>query len=132
MQELELDEVAGRSVDEVMIKRPKSLASDATVADARRLFENPKVLVCPVLDGEGRLLGELSREQLPETAAGDEPIGGRTVPALTIASGSSIEQAIERLTELGGDRLTVVDASGQMAGLLCLNRSHGRFCVGSG
>jgi CBS domain-containing protein len=132
MRELELDEVAGRSVDEVMIRRPKSLASDASVADARRVFENPKVLVCPVLDGEGRLLGELDREQLPEWAAGDEPIGGYTVPAVSIASGSSIEQAIERLTELGGDRLTVVDASGHMAGLLCLNRSHGRFCIGSG
>jgi CBS domain-containing protein len=131
MQELELEEVAGRSVDEVMIRRPKSLASDATVADARRLFENPKVLVCPVLDGEGRLLGELSREHVPDTAAGEEPIGGHAVPALTIVSGSSIEQAIERLTELGGDRLTVVDSSGQMAGLLCLNRSHGRFCIGS-
>jgi CBS domain-containing protein len=131
MRELELEEVAGRSVDDVMIRRPKSLASDATVADARRVFENPKVLVCPVLDGEGRLVGELGREQLPASAAGDEPIGGHTVPAVSIASGASIEQAIEQLTELGGDRLTVVDASGHMAGLLCLNRSHGRFCIGS-
>lgn len=132
MRELELEEVAGRSVDEVMIRRPKSLASDATVSDARRMFENPKVLVCPVLDGEGRLLGELGRGQLSERAAGDEPIDGYIVQAVTIASGSTIEQAIERLTALGGDRLTVVDASGHMAGLLCLNRSHGRFCIGSG
>ena len=38
-----LDEAAILTVGEVMISRPKTLPSTATVADARRLFENPSV-----------------------------------------------------------------------------------------
>src|SRR5215467_5569172 len=73
VDELALDTVADRTVADVMMTRPKTLRADATVADARSVFTNPKVQTCPILGDDGRLLGELAREQVPGAEADAEP-----------------------------------------------------------
>jgi CBS domain-containing protein len=130
MHELDLGAAAARTVADVMISHPKSLAADATVADARALFANPRVQVCPVIGQDGRLAGALRREALPESAAGHEPALGYvgSTPA-TIAPDARMTTALETLAALDSERLMVVDGEGRLTGMLCLNRRNGHFCV---
>jgi len=130
VNELALDAVGGRTVAEVMMTRPKVLAADATVADARAVFANPKVQTCPILGEDGVLIAELGREQLPDAA--DEGAPARRYAASdppTIAPGASMQAALDRLRALGGERLCVVDEDGRLAGMLCLNGRHDAFCI---
>jgi CBS domain-containing protein len=130
VDELDLETAAGQAVAEVMIKRPKTVAANASVSDARQVFANPRVQVCPVVDDDGRVVGELTRESIPSSADDAAP-ATRFSSGLpdVIAPGDSMADAMRRLEELGGERLTVVDAEGHLAGLLCLNRRNGQFCV---
>ena len=130
MNELALDAVGGRTVAEVMMTRPKVLAATATVADARAVFANPKVQSCPMLDASGALVAELSREQLPESAAAGEPARAYAdARPETIGPEVPVQEALDRLQALGGERLCVVDADRRLAGLLCLNGRHNAFCT---
>jgi len=129
--DLDVEAVADRPVSEVMICRPKSLPADATVADVRSMFENPKVLVVPLVDGEGRVTVELGRDDVPASAEAAEHAAGYGSEPHLIAPEASMRAAIDTLRELDGDRLVVVDGDGRLAGMLCLNRRDGRFCVGS-
>jgi CBS domain-containing protein len=113
-----------------MITRPKTLSDGATVSDARRVFENPRVQVCPLVEDDGRLVGELTRDLIPDSADDAAPARGYSGDRPpTISPHASIGQAMERLEQLGSERLAVIDEDGRLAGLLCLNRRHGRFCV---
>jgi CBS domain-containing protein len=130
VNELALDAVGGRTVAEVMMTRPKVLAADATVSDARAVFANPKVQTCPMLNASGGLVAELAREQLPDSAADDEPARGyASAEVETIAPDAPAQQALDRLAALGGERLCVVDAENRLTGLLCLNGRHNAFCT---
>jgi CBS domain-containing protein len=133
MDELDLEIASSRRVADVMIKRPKTLAAGATVFDARRVFENPRVQVCPVVEDDGRLVGELTRDLIPDAADDAAPARGYAADRPpTISPQASMGQAMERLEQLGGERLAVIDDAGHLTGLLCLNRRHGRFCVDPG
>jgi CBS-domain-containing membrane protein len=129
MNELALDAVTGRTVAEVMLKRPKTLPAAASVADARRVFENPKVQTCPIVDEDGALVAELDREQLPEDAAAGASAASYASAPLTIRPDAPVQEALDQLTALGSERMCVVDAEGRMLGLLCLNGRHSAFCT---
>jgi CBS domain-containing protein len=130
VDELALDTVTDRTVADVMMTRPKTLRADATVADARAVFTNPKVQTCPILGDDGRLLGDLAREQVPGAEADDEParLHADDDPP-TIRPGASMQEAIDRLRELESERLCVIDADRRLLGLLCLNGRHSAFCT---
>ena len=123
-----LDEAAAMTVADVMISRPKTLPATATVADARRLFENQSVRTALVADS-GRYAGELTRadiEGLEDTA----PISAAaSTPAGTAAADDTVVAALERMEAAGTDRLAVVDPDGTLRGLVCLSRSHGQLCT---
>jgi CBS domain-containing protein len=131
VDELDIESVAGRSVSEIMIRNPKMLPADANVADARALFSNPKVLVAPLVDAEGRVTGELGRDDVPSSADEAEHAADYSSDPHLIAPDATMRAAIDTLTEVDGERLVVVDADGRLAGMLCLNRRDGRFCMGS-
>jgi predicted transcriptional regulator len=130
VDELDLDTAAGQTVAEVMIKRPKTVAAGASVSDARQVFANPRVQVCPLVADDGRVVGELTRESIPASADDGAPATqfSSGMPDM-IAPGDSMADAMRRLEQLDSERLTVVDADGHLAGLLCLNRRNGQFCV---
>ena len=88
MDELDLEIAASQSVADVMIKRPKTIAAGATVSDARRAFENPRVQVCPLVEDDGRLVGELTRDLIPDSAddAAPAPRLRRRPPAHHLAA----------------------------------------------
>src|SRR4029079_8920169 len=79
-----LDEAAVMTVGQVMISRPKTLPATATVADARRLFENQSVRTALVAE-EGVYAGERPR---PDIEGRDDaaPIAAvASTPAGTVA-----------------------------------------------
>ena len=65
---------AGPQVADVMLRDPRTVAPDTTVAEARAQFENPRVRLVLVADGE-RFLGAVTRDSLPADAPGDAPLG---------------------------------------------------------
>ena len=124
-----LDEAAILTVGEVMISRPKTLPSTATVADARRLFENPSVRTALVVE-DGRYAGELTREDVDgeddDAAVAALASTCHRAPRRTTTPSPS---ALERMDAAGTDRLAVVDPDGTLRGLVCLSRSHGQLCT---
>jgi CBS domain-containing protein len=124
------DGVARQSVREVMLSRPKTLPAEATVADLRRLFENPRVETALVVDGT-RFVGVVDREQLDVPHSDDTP--ARSLARrdrVTIGPDAPVADAMDLMDETGGRRLVVVADDGvTVQGLLCLSTDRTGFCM---
>jgi len=127
-------EVAERlTVGEVMLVRPKTLGTDATVADLRRLFENQSVRTALLVDGAA-FAGAVERDDLPPGAADGEP--ARTFARYEddlITPDKRVSDVIPQLDASREGRLVVVGEDGStLRGLLCLSGIEGAFCSGDG
>ena len=120
-----LDE-AGPTVDHVMMRGAETVGPDMPLADARAFFSPRKKLLL-VTDGD-RFLGTLTPDDLPETD--DGPIGPHVnADPPRVAPGDPVSAALGLVEGDGMTRIPVVDASNQLLGLVCFNRSHEAFCV---
>jgi predicted transcriptional regulator len=122
------DDAASRLVRDVMVHRPKTLPVDATVADLRRQFENPRVQTALLAD-DGRFAGAIAPSELPADAPDDRAArdyARADVP--TLAPDATMAEALALLDERGDFRLVVVE-EGTLAGLLCLDRRGTTFCT---
>jgi len=122
------DEATDLQVKDVMVRRPKTLGADATVADLREQFTNPRVQCALLADG-GRFVGAISPAELPEIAGADEPARAYArsdVP--TLGPDAPMTEAIALLEARGDFRLVVIDGEA-LAGLLCLDRRGTTFCT---
>ncbi|HYF74341.1 MAG TPA: CBS domain-containing protein, partial [Nocardioides sp.] len=119
--------IVGRTVAEVMVERPKTLAGAATVAEARaELLDEHVHLVLLVQDGT--LVGTLDRADLAAAPA-DAPASAYAVLAgRTVAPGVPAGDAWVLLRATDRRRLAVVDDDGVLLGLLCLKRRLTGFC----
>jgi predicted transcriptional regulator len=125
---IDRDDAADRLVRDVMVKRPKTLPSDATVGDLRRQFENPRVQTALLAD-DGRFAGAIAPSELPESADAGEPAQSYArVDVPTLAPDATMAEALTLLDERGDFRLVVLDG-GTLAGLLCLDRRGTTFCT---
>jgi CBS domain-containing protein len=122
-------ESAGPSVEDVMLRGPRAVAPETTVAEARETFENPRVRLLLVARGD-TFLGAVTRDTISDELGGDVPLealasdGGPLVrPA------DPVDRAVELLELEQTDRLPVVADDGTLVGLVCFNRRHGHFCV---
>jgi predicted transcriptional regulator len=119
------------TVGEVMLGRPKTLGTEATVGDLRRLFENPSVRTALLVDGEA-FVGAVERDDVPETAGDGEP--ARTFACddeERVRPDQRISDVIAQLDASREGRLVVVDENGTtLRGLLCLSGVEGAFCSG--
>ena len=129
--------VRGEPVREVMLRRPKTLPADASVADVRAALDDAHVhLVLLVRDGV--LRGTVSRDDLRDGPAAGVPAAG--VPALavgrlvgrTVDADVDIDVARARLVATGQRRLAVVGPGPVLLGLLCLKRDGSGFCSDAG
>src|SRR3954471_23610381 len=66
------DEAADLLVRDVMVHRPKTLPSDATVGDVRRQFESPRVQTALLAD-DGRSVAAVAPAEVPDSAGPAEP-----------------------------------------------------------
>jgi predicted transcriptional regulator len=129
---IDRDDAADRLVRDVMVHRPKTLPSDATVAELRRQFENPRVQCALLADG-GRFAGAIAPTELPETADDAEPASAYArLDIPTLAPDATMAEALALLDARGDFRLIVLDGDGDdavLAGLLCLDRRGTTFCT---
>jgi CBS domain-containing protein len=129
---IDRDDAAGRLVRDVMVQRPKTLPADATVAELRRQFENPRVQAALLADG-GRFTGAISPSELPADAPDDgaaRDYARSDVP--TLGPDATMAEALALLDERGDFRLVVLEGEGDdatLAGLLCLDKRGTTFCT---
>jgi CBS domain-containing protein len=120
---------AGPRVADVMMREPRVVAPETTVAQAREAFENPRVRLL-LVGRDGAFLGAVTREvvgpdvdgatTLEELAGGDRAL---------VRPDDPVSRALELLDAEQGERLPVVEVDGTLVGLVCFNRKHGHFCV---
>ena len=121
-------EPLARTAGDVMVRLPKTLPVDTTVAQARACFADDHVHML-LLTESWHLVGTLVRDDLRDDFDGDglvlshSRLSGRTVAADTPA-----EQIRARLLAFGQRRLAVVDDDGVLLGLVCLKRRRTGFC----
>ena len=114
---------------DLMLRAPKTLAADATVAEVRRQFENPKVQMVLLVDGE-RFAASVTA--IPAGAAPtDLAQYYRDEDPETIEPEASAEDAFARATASPNRRVIVLDDDGNLLGLLCLKQDRTGFCQSS-
>jgi CBS domain-containing protein len=124
------DDAADLLVRDVMVERPKTLPADASVADLRAQFANPRVQAALLAD-DGCFAGTVAPWELPETADDAEPARAYArVDVPTLPPDATMAEALALLDERGDHRLVVLDGEGEgatLAGLLCLDRAGTTF-----
>ncbi|MGC4111784.1 MAG: CBS domain-containing protein [Nocardioides sp.] len=120
-------ELAGMTVSDVCLHAPKTLGAGATVADARRALADDHVHLVLLTD-HGRLLGTLTRADLPPSDDDAAAVAHAVLDGRTIRPDACAEEALRQLVARGGRRLAVVDDLGNLLGLLCLKRRQTGFC----
>jgi Zn-dependent protease/CBS domain-containing protein len=110
------------SVSDAMVTEFSVLSSDSTVADAVEALLRTSQHEFPVVDGAGRVLGMLTRDDMIralQTGGPDTPVQDvmrRDVPQL--AQNASLEDAFETMQESDSPALPVVDSRRRLAGIL--------------
>lgn len=123
------------TVGEVMLRDPKTLPADASIAQASAALGNDHVHLVLLLEGN-TLIGTLTRADIPTQATVEETAG----PALpwsrlegrTVLPEVPAQVVQDLLTEQGTRRLAVVDGDGSLLGLVCLKRRRTGFCSDAG
>lgn len=113
------------TVSDVMLRRPKTLPADVTVADAQQAFENLSMKMLLLVEGD-RFRGAVTAipadadpDELALTFADESPV---TVNEDMLAS-----EALERLDSRPNGRLIVLDEE-RLVGLVCLTSDGVSFC----
>jgi len=113
------------NVADVMLRHPKTLPADVTVAEARLALENAKVKMLLLVDGS-RFRGAVTT--IPDDAEQDVPaLGFADESPQTATSDLSVTEALERLDQRPNGRLIVLDGE-DLAGLVCLTSDGKDFC----
>jgi CBS domain-containing protein len=124
------DEAEALRVRDVMVRRPKTLPADCTVAQLREQFTNPRLRTALLAD-ENRFAGAISPDELPDAAGGAElarDYAKLDVPR--IGPDARMDEALALMDRLGDHRLVVLDDDGAtLLGLLCLDKTGAAFCV---
>jgi len=113
-----------------MVVRPKAVSRDASIGDARILFENPKNRLLLVVDDDDLYVGHVLREDVPDAEPDEAPLLShvrRECP--TIGPDDSVAMALPLTNDRFDNRLVVVGEEGRLEGLLCLNKRDGALCV---
>jgi predicted transcriptional regulator len=113
------------NVSEVMLRHPKTLPADVTVAEARSALENAKTKMLLLVDGS-RFSGAITA--IPEDADLDAPaIGFADESPPTANADMPVSEALVHLGGKPNGRLIVLDGA-DLAGLVCLTSDGTDFC----
>ncbi len=120
----------GQVVADLMLRNPKTLPGDASVAEVRAVLENPRVqlvLLADVTAFRGAI-SELPAEAEPAALALEfaERRPDTIAPTESAAAGYALAAANPHR------RVIVLDAGENLLGLLCLNVKLTRFCGATG
>ena len=114
---------------DLMLRDPKTLTAEASVAEARMLLANPKVQMILLTDGSA-FKGAVT--QIPADASPrDRAVNYVDAEAETISPDASDDEAFERAAANPTRRVIVLDEDDKLLGLLCLNPDRTGFCQAS-
>jgi CBS domain-containing protein len=125
-----IEQALPRTVGEVMIRNPKTLRADASLAEVRQAFEQSRQRLVLLVDGTA-FRGAIDRDAI-------DPEAAEATPAAQYASGGSptvtpataLADAVDLLERSHESRLVVLDEDGEtLRGLLCFSRSSASFCL---
>jgi CBS domain-containing protein len=117
---------AGPAVRDVLLREARAVAPDTPVREVRETFENPRVKLLLVAEGD-RFLGTIGPDDLPD---GDGTIAAHVRgDAPRVTPGDAVRTALELVEQTGLNRIPVVDEDGRLEGLVCFNRSRNAFCA---
>jgi len=127
---VELADALEMTVEEVMIRAPKTLPADALLSDVRQMFERPSIRSVLLADGE-RFAGVIERDGLPAEVPDDAPARPYAdLDVLTVTPTMPMRDAVPLLDARDEPRLVVLDEDGvTLRGLLCGNTTATGFCV---
>jgi CBS domain-containing protein len=127
---VDLRSADGLTVADVMVRRPKSVPREATVAEVRRKFEKPGLRTLLVVDGDA-FCGTIERTDLPDSVPDEAPaLDYARADAERVPPDLPVAEAMPLLEQDPEGRLVVVDPDGvTLRGLLCLKRDGERFCL---
>jgi predicted transcriptional regulator len=125
-----LEAAAQLTVAEVMLRRPKTLSVDASVAELRRMFEKQSVRTILLVDGEA-FVGTVERDDLPADADDAQPVQPYArADAERVSPDARMVDVIPSLERSREGRLVVVDEDGTtLRGMLCMRSGHDAFCI---
>ncbi len=103
-----------------MIVDPVTMRPWQTISEAMRVMEKYKISGVPVTDANGKLVGILTNRDLRFETRFDLPIAERMTKdnLITVPVGTTLEQAREVLHQHRIEKLLVVDAHGDLKGLI--------------
>ncbi len=114
------------TVSEVMLRRPKTLPADVTVAEARTALERASVKMLLLVDGD-RFRGAVTG--IPEGADPDGLAAAFFDDAPPTATPDMpVSLALEQLEQKSHGRVVVVDEEERLVGLVCLATDGVSFC----
>ena len=117
------------TVAEVMLRKPKTLPADVTVADARSAFEHQSVQMLLLVDGD-RFRGAVTA--IPADAEPGEPALDFVDPSAPfVTEHMPVSEALARLEHRSSGRLVVLDGD-ELVGLVCLAKDGVTFCGSPG
>lgn len=113
------------AVSDVMLRNPKTLASDVTVAEARAALEHAGTYAVLLVDGS-RFSGTV--KAIPADADPDDPALRFVDEAAAVVSADTpVTDALALLDEKAHGRVVVLDGE-RLVGLVCLTEDGQRFC----
>jgi CBS domain-containing protein len=115
------------TVREVMLRHPKTLPADASLAQARAALSNDHVHLVLLTEGQ-RLVGTLTRTDLPPTGTVAPALAWSTLTGRTVSPDTPATAVNGVLLGQGVRRLAVVDADGSLLGLICHKQRRTGFC----
>ncbi|CAB4686385.1 MAG: CBS domain-containing protein [Actinobacteria bacterium] len=118
------------TVAEVMLPRPKTVATDLTVAQARERFEDQTLRTILFAD-DAVFRGALDRADLPEAGQDNElAVAFARTDVVTVTPSQAMHDVMAAFEGLNERRIVVLDEDGaSLRGLLCLKRDGRAFCA---
>jgi CBS domain-containing protein len=114
---------------DLMLREPKTLSADASVAEVREQLANRRVQMVLLADGRA-FKGAVTR--IPADAApGARALEHADTDPEVISPHASADEAFERAAASPNRRVIVLDDDRNLLGLLCLNRDRSGFCGSS-
>ncbi len=116
----------GQVAADLMLRDPKALPADASVADVQAVLANDHVQMALLTEGRA-FRGAITA--LPDGAPPEAPALGFVDPSPpTIAPDEPAAEAFARANASPNRRVLVIDEEENLLGLLCLSASRTRFC----
>lgn len=113
---------------DVMHRHLSALPADTSVDAVRAYFAESASRRLAVITDDGRFLGSLDRDALPDDAPGSAAAAGYAADTPIVGPQTPAVRARALALAASSSRLPVVDATGRLVGIVAVNHLRDGFC----